>query len=91
VDYLGVETRTAYRSYALQVQLELIGAPSRLNTALTLQGKAHYLEFPQSVQTLWESQRYFLPHLRLKKPEWGVPRDCQLTVFFYRQRLGYLR
>lgn len=72
VDYLG-------GIYALQNQLGLSVHPAA-KTALSMQGKAHYLELAtQSVQLFGVTEDH-LP-LWFKKRDWGVSVDCKLTSF----------
>jgi len=72
VDYLG-------GVYALQSQLGLSVHPAA-KTALSIQGKAQYLELaPKSVQ-LFGGNDDNLP-LWFKKRDWGVSVDCKLTSF----------
>ena len=72
VDYLG-------GIYALQAQLGLSVHPAA-KTALSMQGKAHYLELaPKSVQ-LFGGNEDSLP-LWFKKRDWGVSVECKLTSF----------
>lgn len=72
VDYLG-------GVYALQALLGLSVHPAA-KTALSMQGKAHYLELaPKSVQ-LFGGSDDGLP-LWFKNRDWGVGVDCKLTSF----------
>lgn len=72
VDYLG-------GVYALQVQLGLAVHPAG-KTALTLHGKAHYLDLaPKNVQ-LFAGSDVHLP-LWFKKRDWGLGLDCKCTAF----------
>ncbi len=72
VDYLG-------GVYALQVQLGLSVHPAA-KTALTLQGKSHYLELSTKTVQLFGAAGDALP-LWFKKRGWGVNVNCQLTSF----------
>lgn len=72
VDYLG-------GLYALQTQLGLSVHPAA-KTALSMQGKAHYLELAtQSVQ-LFGGKEDHLP-LWFKRRDWGISVECKLTSF----------
>lgn len=72
VDYLG-------GIYALQAQLGLSVHPAA-KTALSLQGKAHFLEIaPKSVQ-LFGGKDDYLP-VWFKKHDWGVSVNCKQTSF----------
>lgn len=70
VDYLG-------GIYALQSQLGLHVHPA-CKTALSLQGKAHYLELSTKKVQLFGSQDDRLP-LWFKKRDWGLNIECRLT------------
>ena len=72
VDYLG-------GIYALQSQLGLYVHPAG-KTALSLQGKAHYLELAAAKVQLFGSKGERLP-LWFKKRDWGVDVECKLTSF----------
>lgn len=72
VDYLG-------GVYALQAQLGLSVHPAA-KTALSLQGKAHYLELATKSVQLFGVADDVLP-LWFKKRDWGVQLNCQLTSF----------
>lgn len=72
VDYLG-------GVYALQAQLGLWVHPAA-KTALSIQGKAHYLELDTRSVQLFGSKKDSLP-LWFKKRDWGVSVDCKLTSF----------
>lgn len=72
VDYLG-------GIYALQTQLGLSVHPAA-KTALSLQGKAHYLELATRSVQLFGSAKDSLP-LWFKKRDWGVSVQCRLTSF----------
>jgi len=72
VDYLG-------GIYALQTQLGLYVHPAA-KTALSMQGKAHYLELSTKAVQLFGSNDDNLP-LWFKKRDWGVSVDCRLTSF----------
>lgn len=72
VDYLG-------GIYSLQTQLGLYVHPAA-KTALSLQGKAHYLELSTKAVQLFGSNEDKLP-LWFKKRDWGVNVDCRLTSF----------
>lgn len=72
VDYLG-------GVYALQTQLGLSVHPAA-KTALTLQGKAHYLELSTKTVQLFGVAGDALP-LWFKKRDWSVHVNCQLTSF----------
>ena len=72
VDYLGAV-------YALQAQLGTSFHPAA-KTALSLQGKAHYLELTTKRVQLFGSQEEHLP-LWFKKYNWGVAIDHQKTSF----------
>jgi len=70
VDYLG-------GLYALQTQLGLSVHPAA-KTALSMQGKAHYLELSAKRVQLFGGQDENLP-LWFKKHDWGVSVDCKKT------------
>ncbi len=72
VDYLG-------GVYALQSQLGLSIHPAA-KTALSMQGKAHYLELSTKSVQLFGGKDDRLP-LWFKKRDWGVNVDCKLTSF----------
>lgn len=72
VDYLGA-------IYALQTQLGLSVHPAG-KTALSLQGKAHYLELATKFVQLFGGKDERLP-LWFKKKDWGVSVNCKLTSF----------
>jgi hypothetical protein len=72
VDYLG-------GIYALQSQLGLSVHPAA-KTALSMQGKAHYLELATRSVQLFGVKEDNLP-LWFKKRDWGVSVDCKLTSF----------
>lgn len=72
VDYLG-------GIYALQTQLGLSVHPAA-KTALSMQGKAHYLELATKSVQLFGGKEDNLP-LWFKKRDWGVSVDCKLTSF----------
>lgn len=72
VDYLG-------GLYALQSQLGLSLHPAG-KTALSLQGKAHYLELSAKKAQLFGGQDEHLP-LWFKKRNWGLDIDAQQTRF----------
>lgn len=72
VDYLG-------GIYALQNQLGLSVHPAA-KTALSMQGKAHYLELGTKSVQLFGGNDDNLP-LWFKKRDWGVSVDCKLTSF----------
>lgn len=72
VDYLG-------GIYALQSQLGLSVHPAA-KTALSLQGKAHYLELATRSVQLFGGKEDMLP-LWFKKRDWGVIVNCKLTSF----------
>ncbi|MDO3386604.1 type IV toxin-antitoxin system AbiEi family antitoxin [Gilvimarinus sp. SDUM040013] len=72
VDYLG-------GIYALQAQLGLSIHPAA-KTALSIQGKAHYLELATKSVQLFGGTEDRLP-LWFKKRDWGVSVDCKLTSF----------
>jgi hypothetical protein len=72
VDYLG-------GVYALQTQLGLSVHPAA-KTALSLQGKAHYLEFSTKSVQLFGAAGDALP-LWFKRRDWRVNVNCQLTSF----------
>jgi len=72
VDYLG-------GIYALQTQLGLSVHPAG-KTALSMQGKAHYLELATKLVQLFGGKEDNLP-LWFKKHDWGVNVDCKLTAF----------
>ena len=72
VDYLG-------GIYALQTQLGLSVHPAA-KTALSMQGKAHYLELvTKSVQLFGGKEDNLF--LWFKNRNWGVSVDCKLTSF----------
>ncbi|ORU92118.1 MAG: hypothetical protein A6F72_04100 [Cycloclasticus sp. symbiont of Poecilosclerida sp. N] len=72
VDYLG-------GLYALQSQLSLFVHPAG-KTALSMQGKAHYLELSAKRVQLFGGKQDSLP-LWFKKRDWGVNVACKLTSF----------
>lgn len=72
VDYLG-------GIYALQAQLGLSVHPAA-KTALSMQGKAHYLELATKSVQLFGGKEDSLP-LWFKKRDWGVSVNCKLTSF----------
>jgi hypothetical protein len=72
VDYLGA-------IYALQSQLGLSVHPAA-KTALSLQGKTHYLEFAAKRVQLFGDDGESLP-LWLKKYDWGLELESKLTSF----------
>ena len=72
VDYLGAV-------YALQSQLGLSVHPAA-KTALSLQGKTHYLELSTKHVKLFGDDAESLP-LWFKKYDWGVELDSRLTSF----------
>jgi len=72
VDYLGA-------LYALQAQLGSSLHPAA-KTALSLQGKAHYLELSMKRVQLFGSQEEYLP-LWFKRHDWGLAVDYQKTSF----------
>jgi len=72
VDYLG-------GIYALQSQLGLFVHPAG-KTALSMQGKAHYLELSAKRVQLFGGKQDSLP-LWFKKRDWGVSIECKLTSF----------
>lgn len=72
VDYLG-------GIYSLQTQLGLDVHPAG-KTALSLLGKAHYLELSSTSVQLFGGRGESLP-LWFKKRDWGVRVDCKLTSF----------
>ncbi|MCP8898959.1 type IV toxin-antitoxin system AbiEi family antitoxin [Gilvimarinus sp. HB14] len=72
VDYLG-------GIYALQAQLGLSIHPAA-KTALSIQGKAHYLELATKSVQLFGGTEDSLP-LWFKKRDWGVSVACKLTSF----------
>lgn len=72
VDYLG-------GTYALQSQLGLSVHPAG-KTALSLQGKAHYLELSTKKAQLFGGKDENLP-LWFKKRDWGLGIECKLTSF----------
>jgi hypothetical protein len=72
VDYLG-------GIYALQSQLGLSVHPAG-KTALSLLGKAHYLELSASKVQLIGVKEDRLP-LWFKKKDWGISINCKLTSF----------
>jgi hypothetical protein len=72
VDYLG-------GLYALQAQRGLFVHPAA-KTALSIHGKAHYLELSTKRVQLFGGHDESLP-LWFKKWDWGVDVDCKLTSF----------
>jgi hypothetical protein len=72
VDYLG-------GIYALQTQLGLSVHPAA-KTALSMQGKSHYLELATKSVQLFGGKEDNLP-LWFKKRDWGVSVECKLTSF----------
>lgn len=72
VDYLG-------GVYALQTQLGLSVHPAG-KTALSLQGKSHYLELAAKKVQLFGGVDDALP-LWFKKHDWGLDFDCKLSSF----------
>ncbi|MBL4941752.1 MAG: type IV toxin-antitoxin system AbiEi family antitoxin [Colwellia sp.] len=72
VDYLG-------GIYALQSQLGLSVHPAA-KAALSLQGKAHYLELSTKKAQLFGGKNENLP-LWFKKRDWGLNVECKLTGF----------
>lgn len=72
VDYLG-------GVYALQTQLGLMVHPAG-KTALSMQGKSHYLELSAKKAQLFGGADDALP-LWFKKHEWGLSLDCKLSSF----------
>ncbi|MBV1870959.1 MAG: type IV toxin-antitoxin system AbiEi family antitoxin [Gammaproteobacteria bacterium] len=72
VDYLG-------GIYALQSQLGLSVHPAG-KTALSLQGKAHYLELSAKKVQLFGGKDDRLP-LWFKKRDWNLSVECKLTSF----------
>ncbi len=72
VDYLG-------GLYALQSQLGLSVHPAG-KTALSIQGKVHYLELSTKKVQLFGVKEDSLP-LWFKKRDWGVSVDCRFTSF----------
>lgn len=72
VDYLG-------GIYALQAQLDLLVHPAA-KTALSMQGKAYYLELATKSVQLFGGKQDNLP-LWFKKRDWGVGVECKLTSF----------
>ncbi len=72
VDYLG-------GIYALQSQLGLCVHPAG-KTALSLQGKAHYLELSTKKAQLFGGKDENLP-LWFKKRDWNLNVECKLTSF----------
>ncbi len=72
VDYLG-------GIYALQFQLGLFVHPAG-KTALSMQGRAHYLELSAKRAQLFGGKQDRLP-LWFKKRDWGVDVACKLTSF----------
>ena len=72
VDYLG-------GIYALQTQLGLSVHPAA-KAALSMQGKAHYMELSTKAVQLFGGKDDSLP-LWFKKRDWGVSVDCKLTSF----------
>ncbi len=72
VDYLG-------GVYALQSQLGLSVHPGG-KTALSLQGKAHYLEFSLKKAQLFAGKGE-TPPLWFKKHDWNLQVDCRTTSF----------
>lgn len=72
VDYLG-------GIYALQSQLSLFVHPAA-KTALSLQGKAHYLELSTKKAQLFGGKDEGLP-LWFKKRDWGLSVESKMTSF----------
>ena len=72
VDYLG-------GTYTLQSQLGLSVHPAG-KTALSLQGKAHYLELSTKSAQLFGGKDDRLP-LWFKKKDWGLSVNCRFTSF----------
>ncbi len=72
VDYLG-------GIYALQSQLGLSVHPAA-KTALSMHGKAHYLELSTKAVQLFGGKDDILP-LCFKQRDWGVSVACKLTSF----------
>ncbi|MES9850685.1 MAG: type IV toxin-antitoxin system AbiEi family antitoxin [Candidatus Thiodiazotropha sp. L084R] len=72
VDYLG-------GIYALQSQLGLCVHPAA-KTALSLQGRAHYLELSTKKAQLFGGHDENLPRW-FKNREWGLRVECKLTSF----------
>ncbi|MEW8472044.1 MAG: type IV toxin-antitoxin system AbiEi family antitoxin [Candidatus Thiodiazotropha endolucinida] len=72
VDYLG-------GVYALQAQLGLSVHPAA-KTALSLQGKAHYLEFSPKTTQLFGYKEERLP-LWFKSRDWGIKVNYKTTLF----------
>lgn len=72
VDYLG-------GIYALQSQLGLFVHPAG-KTALSMQGRAHYLELSAKRVQLFGGRQDKLP-LWFKRRDWGVNVACKLTSF----------
>jgi hypothetical protein len=72
VDYLG-------GVYALQTQLGLTVHPAG-KTALSMQGKSHYLELSATKAQLFGGVDDALP-LWFKKHDWGLSLDCKLSSF----------
>jgi len=72
VDYLG-------GVYALQAQLGLSVHPGG-KTALSIQGKAHYLEFSAKKAQLFGGKGEN-PPLWFKKHDWGLKVECKTTSF----------
>lgn len=72
VDYLG-------GIYALQTQLNLSVHPAG-KTALSMQGKVHYLELATKSVRLFGGKEDRLP-MWFKKRDWGLSVDCKLTSF----------
>ena len=72
VDYLG-------GIYALQTQLGLSVHPAA-KTALSMQGKAHYLALATKSVQLFGGREDSLP-LWFKKRDWGVGIECKFTSF----------
>lgn len=72
VDYLG-------GVYALQTQLGLTVHPAG-KTALSMQGKSHYLELSAKKAQLFGGVDDALP-LWFKKHNWGLSLDCKLSSF----------
>ncbi|MFK7889754.1 MAG: type IV toxin-antitoxin system AbiEi family antitoxin [Granulosicoccus sp.] len=72
VDYLG-------GIYALQTQLGSSVHPAA-KTALSMQGRAHYLELAARSVQLFGAKEDHLPRW-FKKHDWGVGLDCRLTSF----------
>lgn len=72
VDYLG-------GVFALQSQLGLSVHPAA-KTALTLQGKAHYLDLANKPVQLFAGKEDHIP-LWFKKRDWGVSLSCKQSSF----------